>query len=65
VTLALGQAVLARREVAQRERLSRSFTERVERLEASARYSSLSRLHDTRADRLALRADPGTPSRGG
>ncbi|WNG41020.1 protein kinase [Archangium violaceum] len=57
VTLALGQAVLARREVAERERLSRSFTERVERIEASARYSALSRLHDTREDRKALRAE--------
>ncbi|HZI04269.1 MAG TPA: serine/threonine-protein kinase, partial [Archangium sp.] len=55
VMLALGQAVLARREVAERERLSRRFTERVERMEASARYSALSRLHDTRADRRALR----------
>ena len=57
VTLALGQAVLARREVAERERLSRRFTERVERMEASARYSALSRLHDTREDRKALRAE--------
>ncbi|MFL5353508.1 protein kinase domain-containing protein [Archangium sp.] len=57
VSLALGQAVLARREVAERERLSRRFTERVERMEASARYSALSRLHDTREDREALRAD--------
>ena len=57
VLLALGQAVLARREVAERERLSRSFTERVERMEASARYSALSRLHDTREDREALRAE--------
>ncbi|PTL83446.1 serine/threonine-protein kinase [Vitiosangium sp. GDMCC 1.1324] len=57
VTLALGQAVLARGEVAERERLSRRFTERVERIEASARYSALSRLHDTREDRKALRAE--------
>jgi tetratricopeptide (TPR) repeat protein/predicted Ser/Thr protein kinase len=57
VTLALGQAVLTRREVAERERLSRRFTERVERMEASARYSALSRLHDTREDRKALRAE--------
>lgn len=57
VSLALGQAVLARREVAERERLSRLFTERVERMEAAARYSALSRLHDTRKDREALRAD--------
>ncbi|QSQ13153.1 protein kinase domain-containing protein [Myxococcus landrumensis] len=56
VALALGQAVLARSEVAERERLTRSFTERVERIEASARYSFLSRLHDTREDRKALRA---------
>jgi len=55
VLLALGQAGLARREVAVRERLSRRFTEQVERLEALARYSALSRLHDTRADRRALR----------
>ncbi|WNG61890.1 protein kinase [Archangium gephyra] len=57
VMLALGQAVLARREVAERERLSRSFTERVERMEAAARYSALSRLHDTRKDRETLRAE--------
>ncbi|MCP3166771.1 serine/threonine-protein kinase [Myxococcus qinghaiensis] len=56
VALALGQAVLARSEVAERERLTRSFTERVERIEAAARYSFLSRLHDTREDRAALRA---------
>ncbi|WP_163999972.1 serine/threonine-protein kinase [Pyxidicoccus caerfyrddinensis] len=56
VTLALGQAVLARSEVAERERLARRFTERVERIEASARYSALSPLHDTREDRQALRA---------
>ncbi len=57
VTLALGQAMLARREVAERERLSQRFTESVERMEASARYSALSRLHDTREDREALRAE--------
>ncbi|MCP3100275.1 protein kinase [Myxococcus sp. K15C18031901] len=56
VGLALGQAALARGEVVERERLTRSFTERVERIEAAARYSSLSRLHDTRADRQQLRA---------
>ncbi|WP_414641222.1 protein kinase domain-containing protein [Archangium sp.] len=57
VMLALGQAVLAHREVAERERLSRRFTEHVERMEAAARYSALSRLHDTRGDREALRAE--------
>ncbi|MFP2912875.1 serine/threonine-protein kinase, partial [Pyxidicoccus sp. 3LFB2] len=56
VTLALGQAVLTRAEVAEREQLVRRFTERVERIEASARYSALSPLHDTREDRQALRA---------
>lgn len=56
VTLALGQAVLARTEVAERERLARRFTERVERIEALARYSALSPLHDTREDRRTLRA---------
>ena len=45
----------ARREAAERERLARRFTERVEGIEASARYSALSRLHDIRADQQALR----------
>ena len=53
--LALGQAALTRHQVASRERLARLFTERVERLEAQARYSALAPLHDTRPDRLALR----------
>ncbi|HLM43554.1 MAG TPA: serine/threonine-protein kinase, partial [Myxococcaceae bacterium] len=57
VVLALGQTVLARREVAERERLARRFTERVEHLEAQARYSSLAPLHDTRPDREALRGE--------
>ncbi|QSQ21530.1 protein kinase [Pyxidicoccus parkwayensis] len=56
VSLGLGQAVLARREVAQREALARRFTEGVERIEAQARYSGTAPLHDTRADREALRA---------
>ncbi|WP_426753591.1 protein kinase domain-containing protein [Myxococcus sp. Y35] len=56
VLLALVQTALARGEVAERERLTRRFTERVERIEASARYSALSRLHDTREDRRELRA---------
>ncbi|RKH36185.1 serine/threonine-protein kinase [Corallococcus praedator] len=53
---ALGQAALVRGEVAERERLARAFTERVERIESAVRYSALSRLHDTREDRQALRA---------
>ncbi|HEX8434570.1 protein kinase domain-containing protein [Archangium sp.] len=56
VALALGQAVRVRGEVAQREHLARRFTEQVEHIEALARYSGLSRLHDTRPDRKAIRA---------
>ena len=56
VLLALGSAGLARRETAVRERLARRFTESVERVEALARYSDLSRLHDTRADQRVIRA---------
>ncbi|OJT18175.1 serine/threonine protein kinase [Archangium sp. Cb G35] len=56
VLLALGQAGLARREATVRERLARRFTESVERIEALARYSDLSHLHDTRADRSVIRA---------
>lgn len=52
---ALGWAGFTRQQAAQRERLARQFTERVERIEATARYSALSRLHDVRADRAALR----------
>ena len=59
VTLALGQAVLTRREVAERERLSRRFTESVERIEAMARYSAMLPLHDTREDRERLRERMG------
>ncbi len=53
--LAVAWGVNARREVAERERLARRFTERVEAIEASARYSALSRLHDIRDDRAQLR----------
>jgi serine/threonine-protein kinase len=55
VALAGVQVALTRQEATRRERLSRQFTERVERIEALARYSGLSPLHDTRADREALR----------
>ncbi len=55
VGVALGQAVLARREVTLRENLSRRFTEQVERIEAMARYSAMAPLHDTSADRQAIR----------
>ncbi|MCY0997909.1 protein kinase [Myxococcus sp. MISCRS1] len=52
---ALGQAAYTRQEAARRERLAQRFTEQVERVEALARYSGLSRLHDTREDREELR----------
>ncbi len=55
VALAAVQVALTRQEASRREDLSRRFTERVERIEALARYSGLSQLHDTRADREALR----------
>ncbi|WP_426734457.1 protein kinase domain-containing protein [Myxococcus faecalis] len=55
VSLALGQGVLARREVSQREALARRFTEQVERIEAQVRYTGIAPAHDTRADREALR----------
>ncbi|PTL75542.1 serine/threonine-protein kinase [Vitiosangium sp. GDMCC 1.1324] len=55
VALAVVQVSLTRQEATRRERLSLQFTERVERIEALARYSGLSQLHDTRADREALR----------
>jgi len=56
VLLALGWAALQRREVLERERLARRFTELVERVESSARYSELSPPHDIRADQQVLRA---------
>jgi serine/threonine-protein kinase len=55
VLLALGQALAARREVAERERLARRFTEQVELIESLSRYSGLAPRHDTRADRRELR----------
>ncbi|HZI16142.1 MAG TPA: serine/threonine-protein kinase, partial [Myxococcus sp.] len=54
VALALGWAAFTRQQAAVRERLARGFTERVERMEALARYSGLSPLHDTRPDREQL-----------
>ncbi|HEX8705413.1 MAG TPA: protein kinase [Myxococcaceae bacterium] len=56
VLIALTQVALARREVTLRERLSRRFTELVERIEAMARYSAMAPLHDTRGDQQAMRA---------
>ncbi|WP_224248579.1 serine/threonine-protein kinase [Hyalangium gracile] len=54
--VAAGQVILARREAVLSERISRGLTERVERIEAMVRYSSMAPLHDTRADRQALQA---------
>ncbi|MFT3775904.1 MAG: protein kinase [Minicystis sp.] len=56
VIAALGFGIEARREAAERERLARRFTEMVEHVEAAARYSALSPLHDIRGDQRALRA---------
>ncbi|WNG33981.1 protein kinase [Archangium violaceum] len=54
VALSLGWAVYTRQQTSRREQLARRFTEKVERIEALARYSGLSRLHDTERDRKAL-----------
>ncbi|HVE85360.1 MAG TPA: protein kinase [Myxococcales bacterium] len=52
--LAVGWGVRLRVEAARRERFARTFTEKVERIEAGVRYSQLSPLHDTTADLRAL-----------
>ncbi|QRK12913.1 protein kinase [Archangium violaceum] len=54
VTLSLGWAVHTRQQASRREQLTRRFTEKVERIEALARYSGLSRLHDTARDHALL-----------
>jgi len=56
VTVAVGWGVLARHEASERERLTRRFTELVERIESMARYSALSPLHDVGEDRQAIQA---------
>ncbi len=56
VTLALGWALYTHSQATRREQLARSFTEKVEHIEAQARYSGLSPLHDTREDREKIRA---------
>jgi predicted Ser/Thr protein kinase len=55
VTLALGLALYTRRQATWREELARRFTEKVEHIEALARYSGLSPLHDTRDDQKVIR----------
>ncbi|WP_263436623.1 serine/threonine-protein kinase [Stigmatella hybrida] len=59
VALALGWAFYTQRQASRREYLARRFTEQVEHIEALARYSGLSPLHDTRADREELRRHIG------
>jgi tetratricopeptide (TPR) repeat protein/predicted Ser/Thr protein kinase len=55
VTLALGWAAYTGSQSARMVRLASNFTRKVEHLEALARYSGLSDLHDTRADRQEIR----------
>ncbi len=59
VLVAVGFGLSARAQAATRERLARRCTERVENIEAAARYSALSRLHDIRGDQAQLRAMMG------
>ena len=55
VSLALGWAAYTGSQSSRLAQLASSFTQKVERIEALARYSGLSDLHDTRADRKAIR----------
>jgi predicted Ser/Thr protein kinase len=57
VSLALGSALYTHSQATRREELARRFTEKVEHIEALARYSGLSPLHDTREDREEIRHD--------
>ncbi|MCP3168663.1 serine/threonine-protein kinase [Myxococcus qinghaiensis] len=68
VLLAGAQAVLARREADTREHLARRFSELAEHVESRARYTALTRLHDTRQERQVLEtrlADIAGEMRGG
>jgi predicted Ser/Thr protein kinase len=56
VTLALGWAGYTRSQTARRVQLASRFTQQLESIEALARYSGMSNLHDTREDRKAIRA---------
>jgi serine/threonine-protein kinase len=56
LAVAVGWGIATRRAGTERERLAREFTERVERIEAMARYAALSPAHDIRGDRAAIRA---------
>jgi eukaryotic-like serine/threonine-protein kinase len=54
--VAIGWAIKTRLDSGERERLARRFTERVEQIEAIARYSALAPLHDIRGDRARITA---------
>ena len=53
--VAVGWAIQTRLEASKREELARRFTEKVERIEARARYSALAPRHDIRGDRTEIR----------
>jgi len=53
---AVAWGIANRLEAGTRERLARRFTERVEHIEALARYAALSPVHDIRGDRARIRA---------
>ena len=55
VVVAAGYAVREHEQSAERAELARRFTERVEHIEAMARYSALAPAHDIRPDRARLR----------
>jgi eukaryotic-like serine/threonine-protein kinase len=56
LVVAIGWAISTRVEAAERERFARQFTEQVESIESTARYSAQAPLHDIGADREAIRA---------
>ncbi|MFO0591531.1 MAG: serine/threonine protein kinase, partial [Polyangiaceae bacterium] len=56
VIAALAWGLQIRSQAEERERLARRFSERVEQVEAIARYSALSRAHDIRGDRERILA---------
>jgi eukaryotic-like serine/threonine-protein kinase len=56
LAVAVAWGIQTRREASEREQLARQFTERVERIEAMARYAALSPAHDIRGDQAAIRA---------
>jgi eukaryotic-like serine/threonine-protein kinase len=55
LVVAIGWAISTRLDAAEREQFARQFTEEVASIEATARYSAMSPLHDIREDRKAIR----------